>query len=159
MYGDFLVPNNTNVNNAITTGTGAKWEKIETLEISDGEIIVYDEDIDGTLLNVNGIKLVCNIVSSGNTGVTMTAKDNTICFYATQAISVNSPYMIFTVTDDHGLMRIDRITASGLQRYNTAIQSSNVIHNFEHDYFKLAVIPATGVTISGTIDVYFLRSV
>lgn len=148
-------PDERSIENAL----GGKWEKVESLEINDGEIIVYDEDIDGRPLNINGIKLVCNITSSGNMGVTLSTKDNVVAFYATQAISVNSPYMILTVTDDHGLMRIDRITASGLQRYNAGIQSSNIIHDFEHDYFKMAVVPASGVTISGTIDVYFLRGV
>jgi len=64
MYGDFLVPNNTNVNDSITTNSGAKWEKFYEYQFeeshAEGFEFPHDLDESESPLNLKGIMIVTN---------------------------------------------------------------------------------------------------
>lgn len=114
MYGDFLVPTNTNVNNAITTNTGAKWEKFYefTFEDSHNEAFEFPHDLDGTPLNLNGVR----VVSTYPNGTTITDKElklyvngEQVCEYVDSSATVSGGtiYSAINVTIKNGLLVTD----------------------------------------------------
>lgn len=148
---------------AIENELGGKWEKVETINVDGSDIFTYDEDIDGTPLNLNGIMLVGNIAVSATatTSVYSGVNDNTLLFTSSNAITTGSPYFFIKAVNSNGLYDYRQSASGSNVRGRMQTYSSSTIETtpFVNNYFRLALSVPSTATMTGTIDVYFLRGV
>lgn len=161
MYGDFLVPENTNVNNAITTGTGAKWELFfeETRDTSGAVGYDWDKDVDNTPLNLKGILILVRqdtVVSITNHALSINGLPDLLL----QNNASSNPNLITCIKSQitNGLLETfgklrnkENTASSGQWQCGTSNQLVNNIHSFNYSI--------TNVPSGTNIRIYVLRGV
>lgn len=139
---------------AVENELGGKWEKVETIDVNGSDVFIYDEDIDGTPLNLNGFMFKFNL--NTNTVVYVNDGVHDIYFYnATPQFSVIrninkngfNDLTVAEVTTDSGRLR--------RQVYSSSIGLTDVFYG---NYLSLSIANDNTAPV-GTIDVYFLRGV
>lgn len=158
MYGDFLVPTNTNVNNAMTTGTGGKWELFfEETRDEEGNVgYEWDKDFDDLPLNLNGVLVTFELPS--------------ITTIATSSITINNKNIVnnrhntttvktYTFTETvikHGKLTILESERNTQSEYATARTGNKIVFL---DSIKQFAVSFTNVVAGSVVKVYVLRGV
>lgn len=163
MYGDFLVPNNTNVNNAITTGTGAKWELFfeETRDETGAVGYEWDKDHnDNTPLNINGMLIFIendNVISAANQSMSISINGKTVVSF-TSGIGSNNKYNFYQINIKNNLLYLDLFRSSNkLSPLNTGVtyEARSMFLNSINE-FSMSI---ASVNADTKIKVYVLRGV
>lgn len=156
MYGDFLVPENTNVNNAITTGTGAKWELLYEYEFdeSHAEGFEFPNDLDGTPLNLNGLY----IIIENSIATTVNLFINDVEIISTSFGFTSNQRTVFTSLIQNGMHEF-----SYLARHNIDSASSVNLNTYPNSKFFADSITNFSLALTGSVGAkvkfYCLRGV